>query len=89
MVTVCSPSNLCQLALQCAQASALKVVCPELDDDAPHLPQYAHDLGAGYVLLCPREKMASKFSKAELEVIKQVCDKERQQKWGCLQLPNG
>ncbi|KIJ97243.1 hypothetical protein K443DRAFT_133885 [Laccaria amethystina LaAM-08-1] len=81
--------NLSQLALWRAQASALKAVCPELDDDVPQLPQYAQDLGAGYVLLRPREKMASKFSKVELEVTKQVCNKERRQKWGHLQLPNG
>ncbi|KAF8154953.1 hypothetical protein B0H34DRAFT_660517 [Crassisporium funariophilum] len=81
--------NLSQLALRRAQASALKVVCPELDDDVPRLPRYARDLGAGYVLLRPREKMASQFSEVESEVIKQVCDKERRQKWGRLQLPNG
>ncbi|KIJ95896.1 hypothetical protein K443DRAFT_134296 [Laccaria amethystina LaAM-08-1] len=81
--------NLSQLALRRAQASALKAVCPELDDDVPQLPRYAQDLGAGYVLLCPREKMASKFSEVELEVTKQVCNKERRQKWGRLQLPNG
>jgi hypothetical protein len=81
--------NLCQLSLRRAQASALKVACPELDDDLPHLPRYAQDLGAGFVLLRPREKLASEFSVAESEVIKQVCDKERRQKWGRLQLPNG
>jgi hypothetical protein len=81
--------NLCQLALRRAQANVLKAVCPELDSDIPHLPRYAQELGAGYVLLRPREKLASEFTEAELEVIKLVCDKEQRQKWGRLQLPNG
>ncbi|KAF8890250.1 hypothetical protein CPB84DRAFT_1837475 [Gymnopilus junonius] len=71
------------------EANVLKAVCPELDNDLPHLPRYAQDLGSGYVLLRPREKLASDFSEAELEVIKHVCNKERRQKWGRLQLPNG
>jgi len=81
--------NLCQLSLRRAQANALKAACPQLDDDLPHLPRYSEDLGAGYVLLRPREKLASKFSDAESEVIKHVCNKEKRQKWGRLQLPNG
>ena len=80
---------MCQLSLRQAQANALKAACPELDDNLPGIPRYSQDLGAGYVLLRPREKLASKFSEGESEAIRHICDKERRQKWGRLQLPNG
>ncbi|PPQ93926.1 LOW QUALITY PROTEIN: hypothetical protein CVT25_010667 [Psilocybe cyanescens] len=36
-----------------------------------------------------RENLASDLSEAELDVIKQVCNKQKQQKWGHIHLPNG
>ena len=68
----------------------MKIICPELDEDlVQQLPQYSVDLGAGYVLLRPRQKVAEDFSQAELDVIQAICDKTKRQKWGRLQLPNG
>ncbi|KAF8172911.1 hypothetical protein BJ912DRAFT_831986, partial [Pholiota molesta] len=82
--------NLAQLALRRAQINAVKAVCPELDGDlVEHLPQYSHSLGDGYVLLRPRQRTAGDFSAVELNAVRTVCDKQRRQKWGRLQLPNG
>ncbi|KAF8962355.1 hypothetical protein BDZ97DRAFT_1662990 [Flammula alnicola] len=82
--------NLAQLALRRAQINAVKAICPELDEDlVQHLPQYSCDLGQGYVLLRPRERIAQEFSDTELDAIRSVCEKEKRQKWGRLQLPNG
>ena len=40
--------NLSQLALRQAQINAIKVICPELDEDlVKHLLQYSCDLGEG------------------------------------------
>lgn len=82
--------NLCQLALRRSQINAMKTICPELDEDlVQRLPQYSVDLGTGYIVLRPRQKVAENFSQAELDVIQTVCDKTKRQKWGRLQLPNG
>ena len=82
--------NLTQFAVRRGQINALKSICPELDSDLTQcLPQFSHDLGNGYILMRPREKMAQGFSDAEANAIKEVCEKEKHQKWGHLQLPNG
>ena len=82
--------NLSQLALRQAQINAIKVICPELDEDlVKHLPQYSCDLGEGYIVLRPREKVAQGFSDRQLQAVREVCEKQKRQKWGRLQLPNG
>jgi hypothetical protein len=81
---------LTQFAVRRAQIDALKCIFPELDDDLmQHLPQFSHELGDGFILLRPREKTAQGFSEAEANAIGRVCEKEKRQKWGRLQLPNG
>ena len=75
--------NLGQLALWQAQINAMKAICPELDEDlVQHLPQYSCNLGQRYALLRPCERMAQGFSDIELQAIREVCEKEKQQKWG-------
>ena len=88
------PSNpygaLTQLALRKAKINALKSICPELDNDlVPHIPRHAHDLGDGHILLRPREETAREFSDQERDAIRTVCNVDKRQKWGRLQLPNG
>ncbi|KJA13285.1 hypothetical protein HYPSUDRAFT_151755 [Hypholoma sublateritium FD-334 SS-4] len=88
------PSNpygaLTQLALRKAKINALKSICPELDNDlTPHTPWHAHDMGNGHVLLRPREETAHEFSDKEHDAIRAVCNVDKCQKWGRLQLPNG
>lgn len=82
--------NLAQLAVQRAQINALKAICPELDSDLlPKTPRFARVLTNGYVLLRPCEQTALGFFDKELEVIREVCDEPKRQKWGRLHLPNG
>ena len=69
--------NLAQLALQQVQINAMKAICPELDEDlVQHLPQYSCNLGQGYALLRPHERMAQGFADIELQAIQEVCGKE-------------
>lgn len=54
-----------------------------------HIPRHAHEMGDGHILLRPREETAKEFSDKEHDAIRAVCDVDKRQKWGRLQLPNG
>ncbi|KAF9559080.1 hypothetical protein CPC08DRAFT_608363, partial [Agrocybe pediades] len=82
--------NLIQVAVKKAQVNALKSIFPTLDETGKDsLPRYSVDLGDGYALLRPRDKLAQQFTRKELEEIGKVSDKESRQRWGRVQLPNG
>lgn len=88
------PSNmfgaLNQIALRKAEINALKSICPELDNDlTSKFPRHSYDIGDGHLLLRPREEMAHAFSAAEIRAIQCVCNADKRQKWGRLQLPSG
>lgn len=83
-------ANLAQRALRRSQVNALKNIYPELDPTAmSHLPNFAEDLGRGFVLLRPRDRYLATIHGPAGDTIFQAVDTSKVRRWGRLRLPNG
>ena len=83
-------ANLAQRALQRSQVNALKSIYPELDPKSGfQLPKGAMDIGGGYIMLQPRDKIPAEIPGRPAEVLSQAINTSRIRRWGRARLPNG
>jgi hypothetical protein len=92
-------ANLSQRGLQRCQINALKAMIPDLDPPPPDVPQYAKDLGDGFVLLCAKDKVSQTVQTCERDALLSYLKDAHSTvdenwtpticRWARLHLPNG
>lgn len=82
--------NLCAITVCQSQKNALKALYPELDQtNKPNIPKFAHDLGDGFVLLCPRECYFSTIPDEGGDILQDHLGISHVRHWGRVRLRNG
>jgi len=83
-------ANLAWRALQQSQVNALKSIYPELDPNSkPQLPKGVVDVGEGYIMLRPQDKLPAEIPGHLTKVLAQMINASKIRRWGRARLPNG